>query len=284
MKIFIDTANLSEIKSAYSWGIVDGVTTNPSLIKIAVDALKKTEKDIDMETYIKKILETAGNGPVSLEVIGLTEEEMLDQARSLYNKFNPVANNVVIKIPINPVPKNVANYDGLKVTARLSKEEIPVNSTLIMSPEQALLAAKAGASYVSPFAGRIDDYLRLKKLGWKLVEAEPKEKEFTKTSYYPAEGIINDKGKIVHDSGIVSGVELVGKIVEIFGKYDFKTEVIAASIRNSRQVREMAQKRVHIATVPFSVLRRMMMHHETAEGIRKFLDDVVPEYKNLFKY
>lgn len=283
MKIFVDTAKLDEIEEAYSWGIVDGVTTNPSLINEAVNVLKKKGKIIDMEAYIKEILEAAKNGPVSFEVIALTEAQMFDQAKRLHNKFNSVAKNVVIKIPVNPASEELANYDGLKVTARLSKEGILVNSTLVMSPEQALLAAKAGARYVSPFAGRVDDYLRKEKLGWKLVEANPQKKEFTKASYYPAEGVANDEGKIVHDNGIVSGVDLVKKIMEIYTKYNFKTEVIAASIRNSRQVREMAQTGVHIATIPFFVLEGMIKHHKTAEGIRKFSADVVPEYRNLFE-
>ncbi len=283
MKIFIDTAKLDEIEEAYSWGIVDGVTTNPSLINREVKAMKKKEENIDMETYIKRILETAGNGPVSLEVIGLMEEEMFDQARKLYDKFNPVANNVVIKIPVNPASAESANYDGLKITARLSEEHIPVNSTLIMSPEQALLAAKAGAKYASPFAGRRDDYLRGKKLGWKLVKENPEDKEFTKIDYYPAQGMKNCKGEKAEDNGIVSGVDLVKKIMEIYVEYDFETEVIAASIRNSRQVREMAQTGADIATIPFSVLEEMMKHCKTAEGITKFSADVVPEYRNLFR-
>ena len=93
----------------------------------------------------------------------------------------------------------------------------------------------------------------------------------------------NCKGEKAEDNGIVSGVDLVKKIMEIYEEYDFETEVIAASIRNSRQVWEMAQSGADIATIPFSVLEEMMKHHKTAEGITKFSADVVPEYRNLFR-
>ncbi|MBS3812641.1 transaldolase, partial [Candidatus Bipolaricaulota bacterium] len=156
MKIFIDTAELTEIKEAYSWGIVDGVTTNPSLIKKAVDARDR----VNLEEYIEEILRTV-DGPVSLEVIGLTSDDMIEEGKYLYDKFNSVNDNVVIKIPINTSTEGgeSENYAGLKAISELSSQGIPVNTTLIMKPEQALLAAKAGAHYVSPFAGRIDDYI-----------------------------------------------------------------------------------------------------------------------------
>lgn len=271
MKIFIDTAKISEIEEAFSWGIIDGVTTNPSLIKSAVDELKEKGEKIDMETYIKRILEIANGFPVSLEVIGTSFDQMYNEAKILYDKFNKVANNVVIKIPINPSPEEKASYDGLKTIYKLSKEEIPVNVTLIMKVEQAILASKAGARYVSPFAGRIDDYLRT-KIGWK---------DFRKDEYFPESGI-EFKEEIVNDEGILSGVDLVRKIVDVFNKYNFKTEVIAASIRNSRQVREIAQVGAHIATIPFYVLSEMLIHYKTSEGMRKFMSDVVPEYKEIF--
>jgi transaldolase len=278
MKIFIDSASLDEIEKACSSGVVKGVTTNPSLIKKAVDALK--EEGMDMQTYIKKILETAGkNRPVSLEVIGLTEEDMFKQARKLYDMFNNIAGNVVIKIPINPSldESSGREFDGLRVIKKLSHKGIPVNCTLVMTPEQALLAAKAGAAYVSPFAGRIDDYLR-KKAGI----------EFKKENYYPAEGLDKDKESItinekIADAGIVSGVDLVSKIVKIFHNYNLNTEVIAASVRNSQQVREMALAGADIATIPFSVLKSMLSHEKTYEGVKKFNQDIVDEYADLFK-
>lgn len=273
MKIFIDTAKLNEIKEAFSWGIVDGVTTNPSLIKTAVEELKNKGEKIEIEDYIKEILKTAKPFPVSLEIISPDEENMYKEAKILYEKFNPVANNVVIKIPINPSTEEKADFSGLKIINKLSKEGIPVNVTLIMKVEQAILAAKAGARYVSPFAGRIDDYLRSEKIGWK---------DFKKESYYPENGV-EFKGEIVNDDGILSGVDLVRKIVEVFNKYNFKAEIIAASLRNSRQVREIAQTGTHIATIPFYVLCQMITHTKTSEGMRKFVADVIDEYQKIFK-
>ncbi|MCK5548646.1 MAG: transaldolase, partial [Thermoplasmata archaeon] len=163
MKIFADTGMLDEIREAASWGILDGVTTNPSLIKKAVEGLKEAGKDISMKEYIEEILKTAGKGkPVSLEVVSTTEDEMVAEARKLFETFNRVAENVVVKIPVNPTTSDDSahTYDGLRAIKKLSSQGIPINTTLIMNPTQALLAAKAGATYVSPFAGRIDDYLR----------------------------------------------------------------------------------------------------------------------------
>jgi len=275
MKIFIDTADIDEIREAISWGIVDGVTTNPSLIK------KSSEKTrMEMEQYIKDICKIAGRGrDVSLEVISLDADSMVKEAKTLYNKFNSVAGNVVIKIPISSsINKDDKNsYEGLKALSMLSKENIPTNATLVMKPEQAILAAKNGAKYVSPFAGRIDDLLRNRARVY-----DERYKEYKKEDYFPHEGIkINEN--IIDDNGIVSGVDLVKEIVKIYKNYNYKTEIIAASIRNSRQVREIALTGVHIATIPFYVLKEMVYHQKTAEGIKKFSDDVVPEYRKLFE-
>lgn len=303
MKIFIDTAKLDEIKEACSWGIVDGVTTNPSLIKKAVDALKTKGENVEIEAYIRGICETAGEGkPVSLEVISLTQEKMLEEAEILYEKFNKVTGNVVIKIPINTYDgeTTTSNYEGLKVTSELSKKNIPVNVTLIMSPEQALLAAKAGARYASPFAGRIDDYIR-KNLDiefqkgdyfyFDLMEAigeqrfyeriEDSSEKLPKSAYIDQE--IRKYADFAKDKGIGSGVDLVKSIVKIYRNYNIETEVIAASIRNARQVREMAEAGADIATIPFNVIKEMIEHPKTVEGIKNFVADVVSEYRNLFK-
>lgn len=303
MKIFIDTANLDEIRQACSWGIVDGVTTNPSLIKRAVDQVKKEKRKIDIESYIKEIILTVGKErPVSLEVISLRAEEMIEEAKLLYHKFNPLAGNVVIKIPINTYTRmgGALHYEGLQAITHLSREEIPVNTTLIMSPEQALLAAKAGARYASPFAGRVDDYIR-KKLGIQFKKqdyfdfdlmqkiAEDKLTRFMDSSgerdaasLYLDEKIKEwkDLGK---DNGISSGVHLVEEIVNIYQNYQITTEVIAASIRNGQQVREVALAGAHIATIPFNVIEEMIQHPKTVEGIETFCRDVVPEYRDLFE-
>lgn len=135
MKFFIDSANIQEIKQAMSWGVLDGVTTNPSLVAKEGKAFK------DIVGEICKTVE----GPVSLEVIGTTVDQMLEEGRQLAK----IADNVVVKLP--------TSLESLQVTKLLAKENIKVNMTLCFSPIQALLAAKAGAAYISPFVGRLDD-------------------------------------------------------------------------------------------------------------------------------
>lgn len=279
MQIFIDTADIAEIKEAISWGIVDGVTTNPSLLKKSFGKYKGDR--FSFKEYIEKILNLAGPGcPVSLEVIGVTEEAIIQEAHFLYETFNGVAENVVVKVPVNPGLPTGENepYDGLKALKRLHEEGIPTNCTLVMTAEQALLAAKAGATFISPFAGRIDDDLR-KKAGV----------TFEKTDYFPVEGMIvsgtgngQHGGRVLHDSGILSGVDLVRSCMDIVSTFDYDTRIIAASIRNSRQVRELAEIGTDIATIPFKVIGDMIDHHKTSEGMAAFLDDVVPEYRSLF--
>lgn len=135
MKIFLDTANLDQIKQAVDYGILDGVTTNPSLI---------SKENQEFMPLIKEILAIVP-GPVSVEVTATDAEEMIEQAK----KYAELSHNVVIKVPIN--------LEGLRVVKTLTDLEIKTNVTLIFSSPQALLAAKAGATYVSPFVGRIDD-------------------------------------------------------------------------------------------------------------------------------
>ena len=273
MKIFIDSAKLNEIEEAYSCGVLDGVTTNPSLIKQAADNLKSKGEDIDMEGYTKKILIAAKGTPVSLEVTEVSYEGMVEQGKKLFEIFNPVANNAYIKIPINPSFEGDSGkeFEGLKAVAALSKEGIPVNCTLIFSPEQALMAAKAGAKFVSPFAGRVDDYIR----GLNRIP-------FEKSDYFPAEGFFMD-GELLEDNGVVSGIDLVAQIVEIFEIYDLETEVLAASIRNARQTREAALAGADIATLPFEVIKDLFIHYKTQEGMKSFTQDIVPEYADLIK-
>ncbi|OGW13798.1 MAG: fructose-6-phosphate aldolase [Nitrospirae bacterium GWA2_42_11] len=135
MKFFIDTANIEEIKEAESLGLIDGVTTNPTLV---------SKENREFRGLIKEICSVI-DGPVSAEVIALDSEGMIKEAREL----SAIHKNVVVKIPMTP--------HGLKAVRRLSQEHIRTNVTLIFSPSQALLAAKAGATYVSPFVGRLDD-------------------------------------------------------------------------------------------------------------------------------
>jgi len=145
MKFFIDTANIDEIKEANSMGMVDGVTTNPSLI---------AKEGRDFEEIIKEICQIV-DGPISAEVISIDTKGMIKEARHLAK----IHDNIVVKIPMT--------VDGLKATRALSEEGIKTNVTLAFSPLQALMAAKAGATYISPFIGRLDD---LSQEGLLLVE------------------------------------------------------------------------------------------------------------------
>jgi len=208
MKLFLDTANLQEIKEAASWGILDGVTTNPTLC---------ARENMPFETLIKEICQVV-SGPVSVECISTRAEDIVAEAR----KLNSLAPNLAIKIPVT--------LEGLKATKILSSEGIRVNMTLVFSPSQALLAAKAGAAFVSPFIGRLDD--------------------------------------ISHH-----GMELVEQIVTIYENYNFETEIIVASVRHPGHVVEAALIGAHIATVPFSVLEKLVKHPLTDLGIEKFLQD-----------
>ncbi|MDI3547831.1 MAG: transaldolase [Halanaerobiales bacterium] len=209
MDIFIDTANLDEIREIKEWGILSGVTTNPSLIA--------KEGDVDFEEVIKEITEMVP-GPISAEVISLETEGMVEEAK----KLAKINDNVVIKIPMTA--------EGLAAVKILSAEGIRTNVTLIFSANQALLAAKAGASFVSPFVGRLDD--------------------------------------IGQD-----GMQLVRDIVDIFSWYEIDTRVIAASIRHPQHVLEAAKAGADIATIPYAVLKKMVKHPKTDEGIERFLAD-----------
>lgn len=290
MKIFIDTADLEEIEEAKKWGILDGVTTNPSLIKKAVEKMKNKGIEIDMEEYIKKICKVI-DGPVSLEVKGINAEEMIKEAEILYDKFNDVNNNVVIKIPVSTaIEENDDLFEGIKAIKELEEKGIPTNATLVMNATQALLAAKVGASYVSPFLGRIDDFIR-SRLGieygkWdyfnsnliKIIEERKREMGKDVADTYKKMASID-----FSDRGIYDGIELVESIIKIYRVYGYKTKIIAASIRNAIQVRKVAEMGVDIATIPFNVLKEMISHYKTREGMKKFMEDVVEEYRNIFK-
>jgi transaldolase len=208
VKIFIDTANVEHIKEANSWGIIDGVTTNPSLI---------AKEGRDFKQVIKEITEIV-DGPISAEVISVTADKMVPEAEKLAKMHK----NIVIKIPMTA--------EGLKATKALSKKGIKTNVTLVFQPVQALLAAKAGATYVSPFVGRLDDISHV-------------------------------------------GMDLVRTIVQIYKNYNFKTEVIVASVRSPNHVIEAALAGAHICTIPYNVLTQLVKHPLTDIGIEKFLSD-----------
>jgi transaldolase len=149
MKFFIDTANLEEIREAMRMGIIDGITTNPSLV-----AKEKKDNKFDPKKHMREIFDIMGVLPVSVEVLSLTKQAMIDEAIELAaietkNYATSYAISTVIKIP--------ATEEGLKAVKSLTDRKLKTNVTLIFSATQALLAAKAGATYVSPFVGRLDD-------------------------------------------------------------------------------------------------------------------------------
>jgi len=208
MKFFIDTANLDEIKTADEWGLVDGVTTNPSLVAKEKRPFKKLVEEIC----------SIVDGPVSAEAVSLDSKGLIAEAREL----SKIHRNIVVKMPMT--------LEGLKAVKTVSKEGIRTNVTLVFSPVQALMAAKAGASYVSPFVGRLDDISQ-------------------------------------------TGMDLVSQILDIFENYNFRTEVIVASIRNPVHVLDSALMGAHVATIPFKVLEQLSKHPLTDIGIDRFLKD-----------
>jgi len=209
MKIFIDSADINEIKEANAMGLVDGVTTNPSLVAKTGRDFKSVIKDIVAEV----------KGPISLEVTDTSNATaMFEEAKKLAN----VAKHVVIKMPLTE--------EGLKATKLCHDHGIKTNVTLCFSPNQALLAAKAGATYVSPFVGRLDD--------------------------------ISEEGMV-----------LIEQIAQIYRNYDFKTEIIVASVRNPLHVRDAAFIGAHVCTIPFGVIKQLVKHPLTDIGIEKFAKD-----------
>jgi len=208
MKFFLDTANVKEIQEAASLGLLDGVTTNPSLVA------KEGRSFKEMLIEICKIVD----GPISAEVVSLEANAMVKEGKELAK----IHKNIVVKVPL------IA--EGLKATKRMAAEGIKVNVTLCFSPTQALLAAKAGAWCVSPFIGRLDDISS-------------------------------------------NGMELIRQILTIYRNYDYKTQVLVASVRHPQHVVEAALAGGHICTMPFSIFQQMVKHPLTDSGLKKFLAD-----------
>jgi transaldolase len=208
MKFFLDTANVKEIQEAASWGLLDGVTTNPSLV--AKEGRSFKEVLIEICNIV--------DGPISAEVVSLEADAMVKEGKGLAK----IHKNIVVKVPL------IA--EGLKATKRMAAEGIKVNVTLCFSPTQALLAAKAGAWCVSPFIGRLDDISS-------------------------------------------NGMELIRQILTIYRNYDYKTQVLVASVRHPQHVVEAALAGGHICTMPFSIFQQMVKHPLTDSGLKKFLAD-----------
>ncbi len=208
MKFFIDTAEIAEIRDLAATGMVDGVTTNPSLIA------KSGRKFLDVIAEICDLVP----GHVSAEVASTDFETMLKEGK----KLAAIASNVAVKVPLT--------WDVLKTCRVLSDAGTPVNVTLCFSSAQALLAAKAGATYISPFIGRLDD------IG-------------------------------------LEGMELISDIREIYDNYRFKTQILAASIRNVNHVQQAAKIGADVATIPPNVVKLLANHPLTDKGLSAFVAD-----------
>lgn len=208
MKFFVDTADVKEIKELNDLGLVDGVTTNPSLI------LKSGGSIAEVTKQICDIVE----GPVSAEVVATDYDGMMREAEIL----SKIADNVCIKVPLT--------LDGLKACRAIRNNGRLVNVTLCFSANQALLAAKAGASFISPFIGRLDDIA-------------------------------------------IDGMDLIAEIRQIYDNYDYPTEILAASARTVNHIKQAALIGSDVVTAPPAVLKSLVKHPLTDNGLKQFLSD-----------
>ncbi len=208
MKFFLDTASVKEIREAAAMGVLDGVTTNPSLVA------KEGRSFREMLVEVCEICP----GPVSAECVTLTAPEMVAEGRDLAK----IAKNIVVKLPLIK--------EGIKACRQLTNEGIKTNVTLCFSATQALVAAKAGASYISPFVGRLDD-----------------------------------RGQ--------DGMDLIRDIRTIYDNYNYKTEILVASIRHPVHVLEAARMGADVGTMPYSVFEKLIQHPLTDLGLAQFLED-----------
>jgi transaldolase len=211
VKIFLDTADLTEIRRAAEAGLIDGITTNPSLLSKAAGAEGQPRE-------ILKEICAAVAGPISAEVVATDADTMVREGK----KLAKIADNIVVKAPLTEA--------GLVACRRFRAEGIMVNVTLCFSPTQALLAAKADATYISPFIGRLDDIA-------------------------------------------MGGMELIRQIRAIYDNYDFKTEILSASIRHPQHVVESALAGADVGTMPAKVLWQLLEHPLTDRGLAGFLAD-----------
>jgi transaldolase len=212
MKFFIDTANLAQISEANDLGILDGVTTNPSLM--AKEGIKGEEAIV---AHYKTICDMV-DGDISAEVLGVTFEGIVEEGK----KLAAIHPNIVVKVPMIK--------DGIKAIKWFSDNGIKTNCTLIFSAGQAILAAKAGATYISPFIGRIDDG------GW-------------------------------------DGVQLIEQIAQIYAVQGFKSQILAASIRNPNHIIRCAEAGANVCTCPLDSILGLLKHPLTDIGLAKFLED-----------
>ncbi len=212
MKFFIDTANLAQIQEAHDLGILDGVTTNPSLM--AKEGIKGEAAIMKHYEAICEVVE----GDVSAEVLSTDFKSIVEEGK----KLAAIHPNIVVKVPMIK--------DGVKAIKWFTENGIRTNCTLVFSAGQAILAAKAGAAYVSPFIGRIDDS------NW-------------------------------------DGIELIAQIAQIYSIQGFKTEILAASIRNALHIVKCAENGADVCTCPLDSILGLLKHPLTDIGLAKFLED-----------
>ena len=221
MKFFLDTANLEEIEEAASWGVLAGVTTNPSLYA------KIGGKLADFESHMKRICEIVGEKcPVSAETVAMKRDEMIADGRRLA----ALAPNIVVKIP--------TTIEGLAATRALADEGIRVNMTLCFTIPQAIMAARSGARYISPFIGRFDD--------------------ISEDGLAQLEDVVRAINNYDFTDATVNGE---------------KIEIIAASVRSPLHVAQAALMGADIATVPFAALKKCVQHPLTDRGLEAFMKD-----------
>lgn len=221
MKFFLDTADLAEIEEAASWGALAGVTTNPSLYAKIGGRLE------NFHAHMKRICEIVGpDCPVSAESVAMTRDEIVRDGLELAE----IADNIVVKIP--------TMVEGLAATRALADQNVPVNMTLCFSVPQALLAARAGARYISPFIGRFDD--------------------ISDDGLAQVGNIVQAIGNYDFTNNTVNGEQI---------------EIIAASVRSANHVTQCALMGADIATVPFGVLKKMVQHPLTDRGLDSFMKD-----------
>jgi transaldolase len=208
MQLFIDTANIEQIKTANSWGILDGVTTNPTHIAATGRGFDEVLDEIF------KIVD----GPISVETVSLQSGAIVEEGRAIH----ALHKNAIVKVPVM--------VEGLKAVKQLTSEGIRTNVTLCFSPVQAYLAAKAGATYISPFVHRKD--------------------------------LAGD-----------DGMQLVRQIRAIYDRYGYKTKILAASIRTTKEVLDCLLAGADVATMPFDMLESLYQHMMTDAGLKMFLND-----------
>jgi transaldolase len=265
-RIFADTADFEMLKTLHEGGVIQGVTTNPTLLKRA-----GAKSWADAKKRMQAICELLAPDPVSLELTEVEPKKMLKQAAEL----DALADNAVIKVAIGgytALAKSADPFTGLRVIRALWERDVKTNATLVFNSTQALWAASAGATYVSPFLGRLADYLY----------AHDQPERAPGNSLHWIEDHKNQKGdQLVANTEFVAsggrrldaGIRLIEEIVAIFCNYDVRTEILAASFRNAAQISQALRAGADILTVPGEILMTVADHPLTDEGMKSFVAD-----------